>query len=204
MKEKFTPHFDESTIGQKMTNIEGVTSFSLLNPPSTEEHSIGMESRTGRTSYIDIEKIRQENAAELERISLEYSQKVIIKTPDGLKVGIREINNSATGGTIGIMTSWSTDANWINERGIAEALALTFPGMKVMFIETPGMGDSDRLSEEKRIELLKTGSFKPMGEQIAAALIMSNRKIDLLVGISEGGRGAISLASEIGAKKSSL
>lgn len=199
-KLKPSPHFDEVTVGQELHNNKGTVSFSLLYPPSSKEHSVGMHERNGRNLYLDIDAARRDKAAELLEIDKAYEEEIILQSSEGYRVGVRIVNKDASNGTIGVMTSWSTDAEWVNSRGIVESLALTYPDMRIIYIETPGMGGSENLSEDRFKEMKKKenkGSYKPMAEQIAPALDEAGIHFDYFWGVSEGARIVTSLASEL-------
>jgi pimeloyl-ACP methyl ester carboxylesterase len=151
-------------------------------------------------SIVDIDFIRATEKDTLERISEEYSERHVFKGDEGLKVGSRIVNTQATEGAIGLMTSWSTDADWVNTKGIVESLALTFPDQKIVFIETPGMGDSDKLTNERRASITGTGSFASMADQIFPAINSGGIVLHIIVGVSEGDRIAIALAEKIALK----
>lgn len=205
--EKINPHFDEVTVDQTWVSSDGESTLSLWLPPSTSEHyAAHIAAPEGsadpvRTQYVDIDAIRNEHPEDIARIAYEYEKRWIAEsdTNKGTKVELRIVNKGAEGGTIGVMTSWSTDAEWENEKGIVEALALQYPDKQVAFIVTPGMGESTKLTNERRKQMVESGSFEPMAEQMADAIKTTGLTFDSLIGISEGGRIAISLADKVGA-----
>jgi pimeloyl-ACP methyl ester carboxylesterase len=196
-----SPHADEFTINQHLVNNRGESNFSLWLPPTNEEHVEGMHARTGRVYGIDIVKTREAQASQRDKIKLEYETPFYATAPTGEKVGLRIVNREAAEATIGVMTPWSTDAEWENVRGYIEELAIEFPNAKIIYIETPGMGGSDSLTNQRMSEMTKTGSFSPIGEQVGSALKAEGIEFDVVVGMSEGARGAISLGEKMGAKQ---
>lgn len=196
-----TPHFDEATEGQKVVRYDGEYSMSLWLTPQTAASAQDSKERTGRYSYLPIDQLRELNSEVRERISTEYSQIKTLESEEGKKLGIRVVNAEAAEGTIGVMSAWSTDAEWENIRGQIEALALRHPGAKIVFIETPGMGFSDGLDEKKKARMSKSGSYLPMAEQISECLELSDFSFDVLVGTSEGARAVIALSALLKSKK---
>lgn len=198
---EITPHFDAATEGQSYIGPDGQkVEMSLWLTPQTAESAEDSKERTGRKSYLPIDQIRQERAEDISRIDQEYAQEQVVESEDGLKLGLRVVNQNGSEGTIGIMSAWSTDAKWENVRGQVEALALMHPGVKIVFIETPGMGASDRLTKERIDQLSETGSYMPLAEQISSCLKQTDLQFDSLVGTSEGARTVIALSAELKAQ----
>jgi pimeloyl-ACP methyl ester carboxylesterase len=205
--EAINPHFDEVTADQTWISASGELSLSLRLVPSTPEHyAKHIAAPEGsiepvRSQYVDINEIRAEHGEDIARLSHEYEKRWIAKSEKepGIQVELRIVNKGAEAGTIGVMTSWSTDAQWANEQAIVEALALQYPEHEIVFIVTPGMGESTKLTKERRKEMVESGSFEPMAEQMAGAIETTGLTFDVFLGISEGGRMAISLAEKLGA-----
>ncbi len=204
--EKINPHFDEVTTNQIWVSSNGELPLSLWLVPSTPEHHAkhiaapkGSDEAV-RTHYVDIDAVRDARSEDITRISHEYEKHWIAKSDKepGLQVELRVVNKGADAGTIGVMTSWLTDAEWANEQAIVEALALEYPEHEIVFIVTPGMGESTKLTKERRKGMVESGSFEPMAEQIAGAIETTGLEFSAFLGISEGGRMAISLAEKIG------
>lgn len=203
-KSEIQPKFHEVATDQEWFSADGVASLSLLLPPSTPEHFAAQiaapedSDEPHRTQYLDINTMRESHSEDIERIFAEYKIRRIAKAETGELLELRIVNEAAETGTIGVMTSWSTDAEWVNTQGIVEALANTYPDNKIVFIATPGMGKSTNVPKSGLRKMIKSGSFEVMAKQMADALANTDITFDTLVGVSEGGRTAISLAAELG------
>lgn len=203
-KHEINPHFHEVATSQTWVSSEGTASLSLRQTPTTQEHFNAEMQGSGRplSSTYDIDVLRAQQPEEVARIREEYAIEHLLQQKVGDKVArqleVRIVNNDAEGAAIGVMTSWSTDAEWENEKAIVEALALTYPNQKIVFIVTPGMGQSFKVSGFNRHQMIESGSFSLMAGEMAVCLQQSDLTFDTLVGVSEGGRVAISLGEQLG------
>jgi len=194
----YTPHFHEAVTD--ITDENGQLLMSLLHVPSTSEHYRDYISETGRSdaNILDIEKFRQDYAKEIERIDKEYEDQKVFESDKGEIVSARVVNRADDKPTVIMFSPYTTDSTWENTQAMVEASALLLPGYQVVYIDTPGMGESTKVAEEDLKAMKDTGSYMPMAQQIASCLKGADFKVAAIFGRSEGGREATALGAVLG------
>jgi pimeloyl-ACP methyl ester carboxylesterase len=201
-KEKFSPHGALVREGLTLYQNGKTIEFSILPIPSGEGVSEEVIQEHCMVPNFEVAQYRADHKEEIEKIHEEIKEPIVLKDETGeislsIKLANQNEESELQKPTMCLFTPWSTHGKMDNIQLDIEALALQFRDYQIMFIDTPGMGESSDVSDKAILDMQQTGSYITMAEQIAEVLKNNpeySSNIEMTIGLSEGGDIAVALA----------